>query len=94
MLTLVSYNISKKKDTNNLIKKLYHFGFHKIQESLFASNLNSNKRMELLNDLEIFLSSDRDSIIVFPICGNCKDSISIFSGAEIILPSDKKFEFV
>lgn len=94
MLIFVSYDISENKSRTNLIKKLRHFGLHRIQKSLFAGVLNLNERMDLLNDLEIFLSSDKDSIIMFPICENCKDSVNIFSDTRIYMPEDKEFEFI
>ena len=86
MLTFVSYDISENKDRTNLIKKLRHFGLHRIQKSFFAGELNLNERMDLLDELEIFLSSEKDSIIMLPVCENCKESINIFSDSEICLP--------
>ncbi|MDR3291961.1 MAG: CRISPR-associated endonuclease Cas2 [Methanobrevibacter sp.] len=91
MLTLAVYDISENKSRNTLIKLLRHFGFYRIQKSVFVGNLNLNKRMELMEDIEIHLSSDRDSIMLFPICESCKDSIEICSDYEISL--DHQLEF-
>ena len=94
MLTFVSYDISENKDRTNLIKKLRHFGLQRIQKSFFAGELNLNERMDLLDELEIFLSSEKDSIIMLPVCENCKESINIFSDSEICLPEETEFEFI
>jgi len=94
MLIFVSYDISENKNRNDLIKKLRHFGLYRVQKSLFAGNLDLNERMNLLDTIEVFLSSDRDSVIMLPCCENCKESISIFADFEILLPEDKEFEFI
>ena len=94
MLTLVAYDISENKNRTDLIKKLRHFGLHRIQKSLFAGDLDLNERLDLLDELEIFLSSNKDSIMMFPICENCKESINIFSDYEIYLPENSDFQFI
>jgi CRISPR-associated protein Cas2 len=94
MLTFVSYDISEDKSRNHLIKKLMHFGLHRIQKSLFAGNLDLNERIDLSNELEIFLSSEKDSIMIFPICESCKSSLNIFSDNGISLPEELEFKFV
>ncbi|MDR3223201.1 MAG: CRISPR-associated endonuclease Cas2 [Methanobrevibacter sp.] len=92
MLTLAVYDISENKSRNTLIKLLRHFGFYRIQKSVFVGNLSLNKRMDLMEDIEIHLSSDRDSIILFPICESCKDSIEICSDYEISLETQLEFK--
>jgi CRISPR-associated protein Cas2 len=94
MLTLAVYDISENKSRNTLIKLLRHFGFHRIQKSVFAGDLSLNERMDLIEDIEIHLSSQGDSIIIFPICEACRDSIDIFSEYEIVLPHQLEFKLV
>lgn len=94
MLAIVSYDISENKIRTNLIKKLRHFGLHRIQKSLFAGDLDLNERKNLKSDFKTFLSSNKDSIILFPICDSCKNSISINSEEKIQLPNDIEFKFI
>ncbi|MDR2831020.1 MAG: CRISPR-associated endonuclease Cas2 [Methanobrevibacter sp.] len=94
MLILVVYDISENKSRNTLIKLLRHFGFYRIQKSVFAGDLSLNERIDLIEDIEVHLSSKRDSIIIFPICEACKDSIEIFSDYEITLPHQLEFKLI
>jgi len=94
MLVFVAYDISENKDRNNLIKKLRHYGLHRVQKSFFAGDLSINERLDLLDELEIFLSSERDSIMLLPACESCKESINIFSDIEVYLPKKIEFKFL
>ena len=94
MLVLVAYDISENKSRNNLIKRLRYFGLYRIQKSLFAGNLTIRERFNLIDDLEIFLSSERDNVMVFPVCESCKDSYAQFSEVPITLPEDFDFKII
>ena len=94
MLVFVAYDISENKSRNGLIKKLQHFGLHRIQKSLFAGDLNLEERFDLNEDLDMYLSSEKDSIIVIPVCESCKSSIIQFSDMPVTLPEEKDFEFI
>jgi CRISPR-associated protein Cas2 len=89
MLFFVIYDISENKSRFSLIKRLQHFGLHRIQKSAFAGNLEFKSKIELIEDIDFYLSSEHDSIIILPICERCKGSIEIFSETEIILPSEE-----
>lgn len=94
MLTFVAYDISDNKVRNHLINLLRHFGLYRVQKSFFAGNLNLTERINLADELEIFLSSSKDSIILFSLCEGCKSSINIFSQRNISLPEESEFKFI
>jgi len=83
MLTLVVYDISDNTSRLYLIKKLQHYGLKRLQKSVFIGYLNTNDRMDLADDTNTYLSSENDSIIIFPICENCKKSILLTGDANI-----------
>lgn len=65
---------------------------YRIQKSVFAGYLNLEKRIELVDKFELYISSDNDNIVLIPICKTCEDSIIIEGFTE--LPEKKDFEFV
>ena len=83
MLTVVVYDISESTSRNHLIKKLQYYGLKRIQKSVFIGYLQLNERLDLADEIEIYLSGDSDSIIIFPLCRNCKDSILLVGDADI-----------
>ena len=83
MLTVVVYDISENTSRNNLIKRLQYFGLKRIQKSVFIGYLELKERLDLVDDLDTFLSKESDSIIIFPLCENCKKSILLVGDAEI-----------
>ena len=83
MLTVVVYDISDNTSRLYLIKKLQYFGLKRLQKSVFIGYLEANERLDLADDVESYLSSDSDSIIIFPICESCKRSILIQGDADI-----------
>ena len=83
MLTVVVYDITDNSSRNYLIKKLQYFGLKRIQKSVFIGYLEIDERLDLAEDLETYLSKDTDSIVIFPLCKNCKDSILLVGDADI-----------
>lgn len=83
MLTVVVYDITDNSSRNYLIKKLQYFGLKRIQKSVFIGYLEIDERLDLVEDLETYLSKDTDSIVIFPLCKNCKDSILLVGDADI-----------
>lgn len=83
MLTVVVYDIAENTSRLHLIKKLQFFGLKRIQKSVFIGYLEAKERLDLAEDLEIYLSKDSDSIIILPLCENCKNSILLEGDAEI-----------
>lgn len=83
MLTVVVYDIADNTLRLHLIKKLQFFGLKRIQKSVFIGDLDVNERLDLAEDLNVYLSNDKDSIVIFPICESCKKSILLEGDAEI-----------
>ncbi len=83
MLTVIVYDISDTTSRSHLIKRLQYYGLKRIQKSVFTGYLDLNKRLNLADEIEIYLSKDTDSIIIFPICGSCKESILLVGNADI-----------
>ena len=54
--------------------------------------LEIEERFELASEFDFYLSSDKDSIALFPICESCVDSILI-EGA-MSLPQKEEYVFV
>ena len=93
MLTVVVYDISDNTSRSYLIKKLQHYGLKRIQKSVFTGYLNADERIDLSDEIDAYLSKDTDSIIIFPSCKNCKDSIMLVGDATI--PSnDLTYRFI
>ena len=93
MLTVVVYDITDNTSRLHLIKKLQHFGLKRLQKSVFIGYLESKERLDLAEDLETYLSNDRDSIVIFPVCDSCKKSI-LLEGEEDIPQNDLKYRFL
>ena len=83
MLTVVVYDISDNPSRLYLIKKLQFYGLKRLQKSVFIGYLELKERLDLAEDVETYLSSDNDSIVIFPVCENCKNSILLQGNADI-----------
>lgn len=83
MLTVVVYDISQNNQRTFLIKKLQHYGLKRIQKSVFMGYLNLNDRLDLAENLNTYLSKETDSIIIIPLCQNCKKSINLVGDANL-----------
>ena len=83
MLAVVVYDISDNTQRSYLIKRLQYFGLKRIQKSVFIGYLKLKDRLDLAEDLEMYLSKDSDSIIIFPLCENCRGSILLVGDASI-----------
>lgn len=93
MLAIVTYDISDNATRSYFIKKLQSYGLYRIQKSVFAGYLTIDERLDLAEESESFLSSDNDSIIIFPLCKNCKDSI-LYHGEVYIPDNDLNYRFL
>lgn len=83
MLTVVTYDISDNTSRLYLIKKLQYFGLRRLQKSVFIGYLEAKERLDLAENLETYLSKDSDSIVIFPLCESCKNSILLVGDAHI-----------
>ena len=93
MLTVVVYDIADNASRLHLIKKLQFFGLKRLQKSVFIGYLELQDRLDLAEDLNNFLSNDSDSIVIFPLCEKCKDSILLDGDAEIP-NNDLQYRFI
>lgn len=93
MLTVVVYDISDNTSRSYLIKKLRHYGLKRLQKSVFMGYLELKDRLDLAEDVETYLSSDSDSIVIFPICESCKSSI-LLQGDVDIPQNDLTYRFL
>ena len=93
MLTIVVYDISDNTSRLYLIKKLQYFGLKRLQKSVFIGYLEHKERLDLADDIETYLSSDTDSIVIFPLCESCKNSI-LLQGEANIPENDLTYRFL
>ena len=89
MLSVVVYDISDNSSRSYLIKRLQHYGPHRLQKSVFIGHLDSESILELSDEFINFISSDNDSIILFPFCKNCMKNIFIEGNATIPLEKER-----
>lgn len=92
MMVIVMYDISENASRNNLIKRLRYYGLRRIQKSVFCGLLEMEDRFELASEFDFYLSSDKDSIALFPICESCADSVLI--EGELTLPQKEEYVFI
>ena len=93
MLALVVYDISENKARNNFINRLRHYGLRRLQKSVFIGDLNIDSRLDLAEEFDQYLSSEKDSIILIPICDSCKKSI-LLEGNASIPDTDLNYKFI
>lgn len=86
MLTIVTYDISDNTSRSHFIKRLHYFGLKRLQKSVFIGYMIPKDRLDLASEFEEYLSSENDSIILFPLCESCKKSILL--DGEVEVPKD------
>lgn len=91
MLVFVDYDIVESSIRSKFIKRLQHYGLHRIQKSVFVGFLDIKSRLNLAEEFELFLSSERDSIIMIPVCESCSESILIEGAAKLPVIEDYTF---
>ncbi|TDA39533.1 MAG: CRISPR-associated endonuclease Cas2 [Candidatus Methanomethylicota archaeon] len=79
MITLVIYDIADDSKRTKLSNHIKQYGLRRIQYSGFKGDLNPNDRHVLIQEVSKFLSGDRDSIYVIPLCTSCAKCVSIIS---------------
>ena len=92
MLVFVMYDIVDTPTRTNLVKKLKHYGLRRIQKSIFCGFLTIKERLDLASEFDLFMSSERDTIILIPACESCLDSV--FIEGNLDLPTKSLYEFV
>lgn len=71
MKTLVIYDISDDDKRSDLRDHLRDYGLEHIQYSGFLGEVNPHDRFVLSKEVEKFLSCERDSIYIVPLCEKC-----------------------
>ncbi|MDI9624118.1 MAG: CRISPR-associated endonuclease Cas2 [Candidatus Aenigmatarchaeota archaeon] len=79
MLTLIIYDISEDNYRSKLVKFLQEYGLKRIQYSGFLGDINPNDRIVMAKEIEKFISSEKDSIYMVPMCNRCKKLTKIIS---------------
>jgi CRISPR-associated protein Cas2 len=69
--TLVIYDISDDDKRSDLRDHLRDYGLEHIQYSGFLGEVNPHDRFVLSKEVEKFLSCERDSIYIVPLCEKC-----------------------
>ena len=77
-LYLVAYDIVKDKSRNKLAHHLEDLGGERVNYSVFEIMLSPARYLTLIQKLHRFVTSDRDQIILYPVCKQCyKQSVFI-----------------
>lgn len=69
--TLVIYDISDDDKRSKLREHLRDCGLRGIQYSGFLGEVNTHDRFVLSKEVGRYLSSERDSIYIVPLCDRC-----------------------
>jgi len=69
--TLVIYDISDDDKRSGLMEHLLDYGLNHIQYSGFLGEINPHDRFVLSKEAEKYLSSERDSVYIIPVCEKC-----------------------
>ncbi len=94
MMTLVIYDISDDSMRTKLSGYLKQYGLTRVQYSGYKGDLDANDRHVLVQEAGKFLSEDRDSIYVIPVCTSCTRTVSIISKTKGEFRDDQKVKIV
>ena len=73
---IASFDCKFKTNHEKIEKTLQHFGLRKIQNALYAGDLDNSERETLVKNISEIIKEE-DSVLIIPICQNCflkKDS--------------------
>jgi len=79
MRTLVIYDISEDHKRSKLREHLRNSGLRGIQYSGFLGEVNTHDRFVLSKEVGKYLSCERDSIYIIPLCERCLRLCKIIS---------------
>jgi CRISPR-associated protein Cas2 len=71
METLVVYDISEDDKRRKLRSYLQQYGLRRVQYSGFVGDIDSHDRFVLIKEIRRYVSCERDSIYVVPLCNRC-----------------------
>ena len=70
MYMIASFDCKFKTNQEKIERILQHFGLRKIQDSLYAGELENSERETLVKSIDEIIK-EKDSVLVIPICQNC-----------------------
>jgi CRISPR-associated protein Cas2 len=82
MLYAISYDIVDDRRRLQVAKLLLDYG-SRVQKSTFECVMGSDALNTLVARLGPLIKENEDSIRIYPICANCKESIQIFGQGQI-----------
>lgn len=82
MRTLVIYDISEDNHRTKLSEHIRDYGLRRIQYSGYLGDVNTHDRLVLAKEVGRYLSSNRDSIYIIPLCDSCLKLCRIISKEE------------
>jgi CRISPR-associated protein Cas2 len=88
MLLLISYDITNTKKRARLVKKLLDFG-PRVQKSVLKADVTPQELEKLRGILQNVKLDKDDSIRLYRLCKECKQSIVIWGNGEVT--EDKDF---
>lgn len=71
MRTLVIYDISDDRQRERLSEHIKNYGLRRVQYSGYLGEVNPHDRFVLSREVGKYLSSERDSIYIVPLCDRC-----------------------
>lgn len=94
METLVIYDISEDDKRRKLRDYLQQYGLRRVQYSGFVGNVNSHDRFVLSKEIKKYISSERDSIYIVPLCNRCLRQCRIVAEKELSFDRDGEVKIV
>ena len=82
MLYIVSYDIPDDKRRTKLAKTLLDFG-DRAQFSVFECLLDNKGYEDMKKRIKRIISEEDDKVRIYPICADCKRSITIYGNGKI-----------
>jgi len=71
MRTVVIYDVSDDAQREKLREHIMDYGLRRIQYSGFLGEVDTHDRFVLSREVGKYLSSERDSIYIIPLCDRC-----------------------
>jgi CRISPR-associated protein Cas2 len=94
METLVIYDISEDEKRRKLRDYLQQFGLRRVQYSSFVGNIDPHDRFVLTKKTKRYISCDRDSIYIVPLCNRCLRLCRIVAEEELSFGDDGEVKIV
>lgn len=70
MYMLASFDCKFKSNRENIENIFQHYGLRRIQNSLYARDLNNDERKDLCENISKIIR-ENDNVLIIPICQSC-----------------------